>query len=605
MAGTGTDSRSRAAGTDEPEDVLATTVVGRGLSRRFELHALGLLAILLLLFPLAVGDTVWSADIGARLHQVQTIQQTGDWVSSHPLRAADPDGLFYPFHLSYATGVPYQYIVFDKHPLLVWMTTGLFQLGGLRALVVVNTFATFAASVGTARIVARTRPSLAVAALWFTGLLSPLFFDGYLGYAHSLAAALLVWAGVFALHFADPHPKKSAPDTLVLLASAVLVALAALLRTEAAFVGLAIAGATFVTGLRYWPRRRWVLLFLAIGPTALAAAVLDRLIKPATIGVANPRHATDPWGGLVGRFEGLQRTWLSPGSYPVDLLILFIAVLIFVVGLAGFNRSREQLAELLLALGLALAIARVILPEPILVFGLVMACPLLILGMVKGARLVGANAETLFCLATFVLFSGAVLITQYRFGGVAEWGGRYFAVGLPFAVAVAVPGLAIAVSQFSPRRSYRLIALAAGASLLINLGGIQSLVHSRSTTRALTNEVAESMATVNLLRSGPTDDDRGHGYRQAHLRPVVVSTVPAMARLAWDVVDRGSWLLVENEDLSPLADRLADLDVDHFTLVTGEADEDLAELEGHYVVESWETTVDTPLDVIILTSSGR
>jgi hypothetical protein len=364
-------------------------------------------------------------------------------------------------------------------------------------------------------------------------------------------------------------------------------------RTEAAFVGIAISGATLLTGFRRWPRRRWIPLFLSTGVTAVAAAVLDRIIKPTTYGVANPAHATDPWGGVVGRIEGFQRTWLSPGNFQVDVLILVIAVIIFVVGLVGFDAFREPIAEFLLALGFALAIARVLLPHPILAYGLAMACPLLIVGLIRGARLAKANAESRFCLLTFGLFAAAVLLTQYRFGGVAEWGGRYFAVGLPFAVVVAVPGLATVASQFPPKRSLRIIALAVGAGLVINLGGIRSLADSRATTEALTEEVAQSMATVTVL---------GPGAELPNTKPVVVSTVPAMARLAWDIVDEGSWLLAETEDLESLSLRLTGLDVQHFTLVTADAEADLAELEGVYTVESWDQTDNTPLDVIIVTA---
>jgi len=591
---TGTELQPGPSAPVEPdrEQAVATAAVGRGINTRFELHALGLLTVLLLFFPFVVGDTVWSADIGARLHQVQTLQQTGGWVSSHPLTAADPDGLMYPFHLSYATDAPYQYVVFDKHPLLVWMTKGVFQVGGLRALVLVNTISTFAAAVGTARLVSRTHPSLAVAALWFTGLISPLFFDGYVGYAHSLAAALLVWAAVLALRFVDPKSKSSPSDPLLLLASITLLALACFVRTEAAFAGIAISGATLLTGFKRWPRRRWGPLFLAAGGTAVAAAVLDRVIKPTTYGAANPDHATDPWGGIVGRIEGFQRTWLSPGNFQVDLLILVVAVIIFVVGLVSFDALREPIAEFFLALAFAIAVARVLLPHPILAYGLAMACPLLIVGLIRGARMARANAESRFCLLTFGFFASAVLLTQYRFGGVAEWGGRYFAVGLPFAVVVAVPGLAVVASQFPPRRSLRIVALAVGAGLVINLGGIRSLAESRATTEALTDEVAQSMATVAVLGPGPDLAEK----------PVVVSTVPAMARLAWDVVDQGSWLLAETEDLESLSQRLTDLDVQYFTLVTADAEADLAELEGVYTVESWDRTDETPLDVIIVTS---
>ena len=49
-------------------------------------------------------------------------------------------------------------------------------------------------------------------------------------------------------------------------------------------------------------------------------------------------------------------------------------------------------------------------------------------------RRVTRNPAATVATTTFVLFSLAVLATQYRDGGSGEWGGRYFLLGIPVIV---------------------------------------------------------------------------------------------------------------------------------------------------------------------------
>ena len=581
-------------------DLDSTPTADRSWERRFRLHAFSLLAVLLAFFPLVVGDTIWSADIGARLYQVKVLLNTGAWSSPHPFPAVDPEGLHYPFHLSTSTVEPYHYLVFGKHPVLVWLTAGLHQLGGLRAIVVVNTVGTWAAAVGAAQVVARTRPALTIAALWFTGMLTPLFFDGYIGYIHTAVAALLVWAGLLVLRFADPAPrssrqKRSGAGSLV--GAAALVALACLLRTEAAFAGIALAGGGLAAGHGRSFRTRWHVSTAVLVLATVGAVLLDRFTAPAATGHANAGHAASPWGGLAGRLQGFQRTWLLPGSFDVDLLIVLVAVILFVVGFSGLGRRRAGGVEVLLIIGLIAAVVRVAVPQPILIFGLMMACPLLILGLIKALPRVGRNPESILCTVTFVLFSGAVILTQYRHGGTAEWGGRYFAAGVPFAAAVAVPGLASLLSEFTLQRAQRIVGLAATTALIINLGGLHSLAVSRSTTRAMTEDVARAMTTVS--RQG-WDSGRAGGIQPAATKAVVVTTLNPLARLTWEVVDDGAWVLVDHDELAALGERLADLGIGRFVLVSVDPEADLAAVDGLYRVEDENNVKGTAVRVIIV-----
>lgn len=576
-------------------------------------HAPALLLVLFAFFPLVVVDSVWSADIGVRLYQAKALLTTGLWDVAHPLPRADPEGLYFPIHLSSATDNNFRYIPLPKHPALVWLTAALYRLGGgsdghaLSSIVAIQTVSTFAAALGTSRLIGRIRPSLVVPTLWFTGLLSPLFFDAYLGYAHSLAAAFVVWAAVLTLQFTDPLPLGTSSDGIHLVTATFLLALACLVRTEASLLGLATAGGLVVAGWSRTDRGRWIFAAVAFALTTASATVTDRLLGPPTTGLANPGHAVDVWGGLTGRLEGMQQTLLMPGHNTSDVLVLIAAALVLAAGfLVGRGRGERPIAEVLLIMAATAIMGRLATGQPLLVFGLFMAFPLLLVGLVRGVGSFWTTSESRFCMTTFVLFFGAVIMTQYRFGGVAEWGGRYFAAGLPFGIVPAVLGLGNALAPLPERRSRSIAALAVVPALLLNLGGLHSLRNSRLSTAAMVDEISEAMATIRL-RGAATGDtsvvvDVAPGEDD---RPVVVTTVPPIGRLSWSEVDNGRWLLVDDGELGPTARRLSDLGVRRFVLVTFDPDTELAEIGRFYGVDSWQTTEDVPGHVVIVSAVDR
>ncbi|MDH3295658.1 MAG: hypothetical protein OER95_15170, partial [Acidimicrobiia bacterium] len=339
--------------------------------------------------------------------------------------------------------------------------------------------------------------------------------------------------------------------------------------------------------------------------TTVAATIVNQLMRPANLGLANPGHANNPWDGLMGRIEGFQRTWLSPGQMPRDLLILMIAVLIIVFGWLIRDRSQATMITVVLGVTLALALVRALAPEPVLIFGLLMACPLLILGFVKALPLMNDNSEMMLCGVTFGAFAVAVAATQYRFGGVAEWGGRYFAAGLPFATAAAVPGLGRIQGVFPPVQKRRIITLALATALTVNLAGLRSLADSRDRTRAMVDEIAEAMADVRVRDlAGPGSTSLAFSSEDEP-KPIVVTTITAVGRLSWDIVDDGAWLLVDEGQLDRMARTLRQLGVYRFTLVSINPEDDLTGIGRYYETESWVVTDDVPADVIIVTAIDR
>lgn len=574
-------------------------------------HGPFLLLVLVALFPLFVVDSVWSADIGARLYQAKTLLETGSWIAVHPLPRVDPEGLYFPLHLSDATDLAFRYVPYPKHPLLVWITAAEYRLATrlpgnpdtnvVAAVVGLHTLSTFAAAVATARLVARSRPSLAVPALWFTGLISPLFVDGFVGHAHSPAAALFAWAAILLLQFTEPLPPRTTSDVSRLVAAGVLIAVACALRTEATLLGAAMAVGLVVAGRHRPSRNRWVVAGIAVATTTAAATIADRLMLPDTTGPANPSHGGDPWGGLIGRVEGFQRTVLSPGGSTADLLILVAAVLVLVAGyIVGRDRATVG-PEMLLVVATVAATVRVLQGGMVLIFGLVLACPLLVVGLIRLGRGLWNTAEHRFYATTVALFFGAVVATQYRYGGGAEWGGRYFAVGLPFAIALAIPGLDVAVRALPRPRIRRLIVLAVLPAIMLNLAGLYGIRESRIRTAALVDTVADVTATLRLRAASVNDNSAmAEPDPGAADRPIVITTVPAAGRLSWSELDNARWLLVDKGELEPVASRLFDLGVRNWVLLTTDVDEELVEIRRYYQAEPWESSDDVPADVVIV-----
>ena len=576
-------------------------------------HGPALLLVLFAIFPLVAVESVWSADIGARLYQAKTLLETGSWIAIHPLPRVDPQGLYFPLHLSDATDAAFRYVPYPKHPLLVWITAAEYRLA-LRlpgnpdtnivaAVVGPHVVSTFAAALGTARLVARSRPRLAVPALWFTGLISPLFIDSFVGHAHSLAAALFVWSAVFLLEFTEPLPPRTTADVSRLVVAGILIAVACAVRTESTLLGVAMVGGLFVAGRSRPSRNRWGVAGIVVAMTTVAATVADRLTVPATTGPANPAHGGDPWGGLIGRVEGVQRTLLSPGGSTADLLILGAAVLVLVAGYLVGRGWANPLPEILLAAAAVAAVVRVLQGDMVLIFGLVLAFPLLVVGLLRVGRVAWNTAEYRFHVTTLVLFVGAVAATQYRYGGGAEWGGRYFAIGLPFAITLAVPGLDTALNGVHTTRVRRLAVLAVLPGVVLNLAGLHGIRESRIRTGALVDTVAEVTATLRI-RSVSVSDESAMAEPESNAAdlPIVITTVPAAGRLSWAELDNGRWLLVDKGELEPVAARLSELGVRSWILLTTDVDEELDEIEGFYQAEPWESDNDVPADVVIVTA---
>jgi hypothetical protein len=277
-------------------------------------------------------------------------------------------------------------------------------------------------------------------------------------------------------------------------------------------------------------------------------------------------------GGLVAsRVFAFVITWLLP-SYDLgvqDALLLGAAAAGGVAAFIARKRPEDHDGVRLFAVVAAGAAAlRVVLGEGP-VPGLLPAFPLVVVGAVALFRQRLPDVARLLAY-TFVLFSLAVLATQYSSGGSGEWGGRYFAIGLPLLVPVLVFGLR-EVGRHLDRRT----ATIAAASIAVMSVSLAAL--GVTTLRGLHHEVDLMVAAVDDSTMAHPAADGG--------APVVVSPNGAAARFAFATVDRSRWLTVDSDDLTEFGDRLRKLGVGPITFVTRDAD-DLAALDAGYRVVS-------------------
>lgn len=498
-------------------------------------HLAALAVVLLALVPLIGTGSSFSADEGAAIVQARSLARGDGWVVDHPLPQADPGGTAYPLELSQRG--PKGTAPFVKHPLYALLLAGADRLAGVAGMVLLSVFGTVAAAGLAGLLARRIDPGLARPALWVTGLASPLLFDGYLVIAHTLAAACVAGAVLAAAVAFERRSRGAALAVIPCVAAAVLV------RNEAVFFAAGLATAAVVVGMG---RDRLLALGVAAGSLVAGAGAhlvegrwVTAILGPGTIGLAPTTPA--PTSGMLGdRWPAFTLTWLRP-SYDaprtVDLLlVVMVAALIFAA--YAVRRGRPGVGAMAVAAGASAVLALVLDPTNI-VPGLLVACPVVLVGLALAGRTTVAHPTARLAAVTAAVFALGVLATQYRTGGSGEWGGRYFALALP----VALPVVLLAIRS---RATRPLVAGLLVCSLAMSVMAVAGL---RSAHRFGAGFVAA------IDRTGGPD------------RPVLVTSVALVPRMAWPTFDHQRWLLSTPDDLGPLVDRLRAAGIDHFTFV--------------------------------------
>jgi hypothetical protein len=195
---------------------------------------------------------------------------------------------------------------------------------------------------------------------------------------------------------------------------------------------------------------------------------------------------------------------------------------------------------------------------------------LLAVGLVALGRRRVLTVPARLCAWTFAVFSLGVLATQYGSGGFGEWGGRYFAIGLPLIVPVLLYGVC-EVGRALDRRTVT-IAVVSGVVLSLSMSVLGVI-----TLRSFHENGDELVAAVDRSTRDHPASDGGP--------PVVLTTNGAAARFAFPVVERSRWLTVPAADAASYAARVHDLGVGELTFVTRDED-DVAALGEEYRIVS-------------------
>jgi len=525
--------------------------------RRWTNHtvALGLVFGVLLAF---VGtQQVVSADEGAALLQAKVVTSTGQWALP-AVTQLDPTGKWFPIHLSNSAGE--RMFPFSRPPIYPTVIRPLLSAGGLPLVLGLHVVALLLAALFAGLLTERVRPGRGIQAMWLTGLLSPLLFDGYWVIAHSIVAAGAALAVLGAVKVVVDGRARWLGAWFVGLGVAVLFRNEPLIFAVALAVALGLYG-LLTRGATLSQRGRGI----ALGVASLAVAgagywistLTRRLVEDSKAGGYQP----DTAGGVVaGRWRGFQHSVLgagSVGSIGPLLVVLTLGLVIGTVVCIRFEAGTPRTARTLAWAAAGTAILRLLLPAD-LITGLLLATPVLIVAAlcVPGERL-RDPALRIVAIAGWLTVLG-VTATQHDTGGAGEWGGRYYHVALPMICI-------LAVVTFDWILAHRGTAgRAVVAALLIAAGAYGGLAMRES--RDLRN--AADVLTSATWRTAETTES-------AHQAggPVVVSSWIAAGRFAWDHILDGRYLTVsERRDLPELGERLADAGVPDFTFLAQPGD---------------------------------
>jgi hypothetical protein len=519
------------ATAEAPTDL---TRLRRVWDRPLRHHAIALGLLLLALMPWLGSSRLFSSDEGALQSQAHLLSEGRGWYLDHPRPDLDPTGKWFLTYLTVNEG--HKGAPFAKHPAYAVALAPLDALGGKPAMVLTSLAGTLLCALAAAGLARRVRPGIDRYAFWAVGLASPAFLYGYVLIAHTLAAALSALAVLLAIRW------RGGAWAPVGLATALAVAVT--LRSEALLFGFALAAACVVAAWLHRERRLVVAGVVAFAG-AIAGKLLDRQLAnliSSGEGTVNPVASSTDF--FADRVFSATLTWLVPSyeGFGLDDLLLAGAAICGVAAVVVARRRPEDDAgiRLLGSIAVACAVARIVLPASS-VPGLLVAFPLLTVGLFAlDRRRVTRNAAATIATTTFVLFSLAVLATQYRDGGSGEWGGRYFLLGIPVIVPVVLAALADVGERLTVPTRRTMLGLAVGGSL------------------ALT--VCSGLA----LHVKQWQDERGVEAIEAalddHPDAVVVGTDGLASRYGWRHIAAGEeWLIADTpEGLEELGGKLAD-----------------------------------------------
>lgn len=527
--------------------------------RRLLLHGLGLAILLAVLWPIATDGGEFHADEGAVLAQARVLEQRSTWTAPNPQPELDPEMEALPLELSerFEGG---QWAPYLKHPVYPLLVRG-GAVFGTFGWVLPGILGTAAAGIACGMLAERIRPGSGPIALWCTGVASPLLFQTFVVQAHALGAGLAALAAVAADRVLVPERRERTIATIGMCAAGVA---AASVRTESLFLVAALcAGVVAAARLS----RRAIVVATTVGLVVLASWRIENLLIPVLGGgeqlggVLAGRDSIESGGDPLGTFR-LTVLDATYGSGTSSLLGSLGTVAAWLTALAARRK-----AAVVVLVGSAVAVAGHLMRLDLggLVPGLAVATPLL-------AGLVGLRRSTLrqptaeLLVVASLVFAAAVTFTQYDNGGGATWGGRFFAVGLPLIVPLAVVGWYDLLHGLDGGARRALQVASAVSVVVLGVLAVASMRDQRSAVEDLVDSVVAARAEAGSGAAAP-----------------VISTSGIPTRFAWEHIDNGVWLTIEPRNLSRYLERLGEAS-DRAVLITLDPDLDLPVVERRHRV---------------------
>ena len=555
----------------------------------------GLLAIaLFVVFAVVQPHQPSISDEGAALAQVDALNSGRGWLMPHPFPALTTVGAAFPIDLSLRRTGTDDYAPLAKHPLYAMLLAGPYRVAGVPATIAVSVLGTLAAAVAAALIARRIDGRADRVALWLTGAATPLFYDGYLLIAHSLAAAMLGFAVLLLVS------RRRRGRSIAVLGGLLCVLAAQLLRNEAVLLGGALSVALVFAGVRFVLLRRDIWIGIAVACTTVFGYRLDALWQGHVVGGAAQTFSIARHGSfMVERWRGVVNAFLRlPDVAPVPRLLLMATFASSVAAALCARRTARHPYVGRFAVGAALcATTAFVLAPPTLVPAMVLTAPVMFAGLLLVDRSLWAEPAAVVVGVTAAIFTLAVVATQYSDAGSA-WGGRYFAVGLVLVTPLAAVGLARAHASLPVERRRSALVGAIGVSVALAAMAASSLLADHRFAAATQQAVAA--ATAGAL---PGDGDP---------RPVVIAGDRAFGRLLWPLVRDQRWVTDEG-DLTPVASGMRNAGIQMLTVITPRPQQAIDQLAPWYVATNGvnRVSIDVPfgrrvtLDVGVVTFTAR
>jgi len=476
----------------------------------------------------------FTVDEGEVLLQQDGLDRTGEWEVTYPAAELDPTGQWFPVYLIERDGM--RFLPHIKHP--AWQTAlrPVFAAAGSEGLAGVHALALIGSAWAAAMLARRLGSDRERSVFWAVGALSPVTVGTFIGLGHAVGA-LAVTGGLTALVTASessPLDERRHLRRVGVAGAAGCFCAGILVRNEVVLAALVVA---FVL---LW-RRRWraaaVIAVAVLGTYAFNNAWLQAIWGPDS----RPFRVVDlQEGWLAGRMSGVFRSLVGVDGGVMGIVAALLAVIGAWSVAGGKDGSvRVRAGVLLIVIAPVVVLVDGSIPT---VSGLLIVSPGLIIAAARMPRL--ATSDPAWSVAaSLALATAAIIATQYSDGGGAQWGGRFFHILVPAALAVAIARCRV------PSRQTAAVIVVAG--LLWTGAGWLTVSNVRSVHGRVLQDVA-------LVADRTTSQ---------HELPVVAGDLRVLGALAWKEFDDWRAMNVPRDELDSLAGRLDDADVEAWTLI--------------------------------------